>query len=447
MIKLDNNFTILEDCIKYAKKNGATEVEAIQLNSNSITATWRLNKCDTTNLSNQQLLGIRILYNKQQAITSTTINNLDNLYTTIDNALSIAKSVPSDPYNGLVPADKISNNMQDLDIYDKTEPTLQDLLIMAQEAEDASQSVKHIINSEGSTASWSKYNVLRMTSNGIKTQTKKSYSSISSTAIASKGDSKEVDYDYCTRVYLKDLRKASAIGLNAGNKARKKLNPRNIKTGVMPVIFNKDCASSLLSIFLSAINGTNVCKKNTFLLNDLNKKIANNNINIIDDPLMIKGLASKAIDSEGFQTTKRTLVENGHLTQWILDFYCSKYLNTSHTGYSYHSAGDAPNPSTANTFISNGQQTEQELIKSIKQGVYICDTYGPGVNILNGNYSKGCNGFWIENGEITYPLNEFTIAGNLRDMLANIIPASNLIIDDVINSPSLLIDKMTIAGK
>ena len=359
----------------------------------------------------------------------------------------MARLAPEDKYIGLAEESILCKNPQELDLFDGIEPSAEVLQALASKAEEAALGIKGITNSEGGDASYGQNNVAIATSNGFAGEYKTSMSSISTSVLAGEGTKMERDYDYSSTRFAGDLESPEKIGKTAAEKALKRLNPRRVKTCIVPVIFDPRVAKSLVGSFSSAINGASVARGSTFLKNSMGKNIFKSGINIINDPHIRRGLASKPYDAEGVANYKMNLVEDGVLQNWLLDIRSANQLSLKTNGCASRGLASTPSPSCSNLYLANGTETAKNLIGSVKSGFYVTETFGMGINIITGDYSQGASGFWVENGEISYAVSEITIAGNLEEMFMQATPANDLEFRYSTNSPTLLIEKMTVAGE
>lgn len=256
----------------------------------------------------------------------------------------------------------------------------------------------------------------------------------------------ERDYDYSSVVFASDLPSPAELGLRAGNKAVARLNPRQVSSTKVPVVFDPRVSNSLIGHLAGAINGASIARGTSFLKDSMGKQIFPDNITIVDDPHRVRGLRSKAFDAEGLATSRRNIVENGVLQTWILSLSSARQLGLVSTGHASRGTSSPPSPSITNFYLQAGEVSPQELIGDIKQGLLVTEMIGSGVNNITGDYSRGATGFWIENGEISYPVSEVTIAGNLNQMFANLRAADDLEFRQGTNAPTVRIDGMAIAG-
>jgi PmbA protein len=257
----------------------------------------------------------------------------------------------------------------------------------------------------------------------------------------------ERDYDYSSVLHAADLEKPAAIGRNAGERAVKRLNPRKVPSGRVPVVFDPRVAGSLVSHLGSAINGAAIARQTSFLQDKLGAQVFRAGIRIVDDPLRRRGLRSRPFDAEGVAGQPIALVDNGVLKSWLLDSATARELGKTTTGHAQRGVSSAPSPGPTNLHLEPGPKTPQTLIGEISHGFYVTDLIGMGVNFVTGDYSRGAAGFWIENGELTYPVSEVTIAGDLAEMFRTIEPANDLVFRYGTNAPTLRLEGMTVAGQ
>ncbi len=429
-----------------AKKKGADSADAISMSSQSISVSQRLGKKEDLERSESSGFGLRVFIGKKQAIVSSTDHSDNEIDELIQRAIDMAKVAPDDPYVGISDLNTSSKNLKKLNLLDSFEPTIDNLYENVSIAEEAALSMKGITNSEGSSASWSKASIALVNTNDFFGSYSGSTFSISTAVIAGNGAAMERDYDYSVSRHKKKLEDPKLIGINAAKRAIKRLNPVKIDSSELPVVFDWRVSSSLLGHFAGAINGQSIAKKTSFLNEMMNKQVFKKGVNIIDDPLISDGLASKPFDGEGIPTNKIDLVSNGKLNNWILDLASSRQLNLKTTAHASRGTSSVPFPSPTNLYLQPGDASLEEIIGDLRKGIYITELIGMGVNGVTGDYSRGAAGFLIENGELTYPISEITIAGNLLSMFANLTPANDLKFKNRTNSPSVLVNKMIVAG-
>ena len=269
---------------------------------------------------------------------------------------------------------------------------------------------------------------------------------VSVSVLAGSGTGMERDYDHAAARYGTDLADPALIGRRAGEQTVRRLNPRKVKTVKAPVIFDPRLSSSLLGHLLGAINGAAIARGTSFLKDRLGEMVFAPGITIVDDPYRLRGHRSRPFDGEGVRGAKRKLIDAGRLTTWLMDTASARQLGLATTGHASRGTSGPPGPAASNIHMEPGRLSPAELIAETGTGFYVTELIGSGVNGITGDYSRGAAGFWIENGEIAYPVSEITIAGNLKDMFQNLTPASDLEFRFGANAPTLRIDGLTIAG-
>ncbi|WP_259780526.1 TldD/PmbA family protein [Aestuariispira ectoiniformans] len=439
--------SLLHDLIEKALKKGADAADAVAATATSIAHAQRLGKMEKLERSEAHDMGLRVIIGKRQAVVSSNDWKADALDQLVDQAIAMAKVVPEDPHIGLADPDQIFKGpFKDLDLYDEVEPSAETLIERAKAAEDAALGVEGITNSEGAEADWSRWDIRLAASNGFSGGYQNSRHGVGVSVLAGEGTGMESDYDFHSTVHGEDLEDPVQVGLRAARKAVEKLNPKKGATGQFPIIFDPRVANSIPRHLAGAINGASVARGTSFLKDKLHQQVMSSGITIVEDPHRIRGLASKPFDAEGLKNYAKNLVDEGNLTTWVLDLRTARQLGMESTGNASRGAGSPPSPSITNLYIEAGAITPHEMISDIKTGFYVTSLMGQGVNGITGDYSRGASGFWIENGEFAYPVNEMTIAGNLKDMFMHLTAANDLEFRYGTNAPTLRIDGMTIAG-
>ncbi len=442
-----NNQAILNYVIENSKKLGANDVDAIIIDSTSLGSEVRLGKLINISRSASKAIGVRILVNQQQSMVSSADLSKESLDNMIESAIQMAKVTPKNEHLFLAKPDQLAKDFLDLDLYDANEPSAEELIELAKDTEEFALSNKDITNSEGAGASYGSSEISFATSNGFLRSYKTSTSSFSVSVIAGEDENMQTDYSYSYARHKKDLKTSKEVGNEAAKRVVAKLNPKKINTCEMPVIFDIRVARSLLGSFASAINGAAISRGTSFLLNSLGEQVFNSKVNIIDDPFIVRGIGSRNFDAEGISGSKLNMIENGIVTNYFLDLQTASKLNMKTTGHASRGLSSSPLPSYSNLYMLGGEFSVEEMIKSLKKGIIITETFGHGANIITGEYSQGAGGFYFEDGEILYPVSEITIAGNLKKMFQILVPANDLKFESSINSPSLLIENMVVAGK
>ncbi len=434
--------------IERARKYGADEVESFGVDTLAISAECRSRKTENLEYARTAGVDLRVFYQKKQAVVSSSILEKDTLDELAQTAVQLAKTVPSDPCCGLADPKEQIKTFSDLDLYDPCEHTTAELLDLALKTEDAALCEKGVSQSDGASASVEKSRIIMASTTGFRREYNRSSSYIGVSVIAAdENGNKETDYDYSSAVYLSDLKNANEIGKTAAQRAIKRLKPKKINSATMDVVFEPRLARGLIGTFLGAINGASIARGTSFLKDCMEQEIFPKEINIHENPAKKRGLASRPCDAEGLPCKECNLIDNGVLTSWLLDLHSARKLNLAANGHAARSLGAHPCARASNISLTGGSSSPQELIKDIKYGLYLTQLFGQGVDMITGNYSRGACGFLIENGEITIPVSEITIAGNLKDMFKNMMAANDLDDHYSMNVPTLRLFNLSVAGK
>ncbi len=437
---------LLDDLIAKARAAGADAADAVLFDSASVSLAQRLGKTEKLERSESGDLGLRVFVGKRQAIVSSTDRSTKALDELVERAIAMARVVPEDGFAGIADPEQLARSWPDLDICDSEEPSSETLIERARIAEEAALAVQGVTNSEGADAGWSRSTIAIAASNGFAGTYGVSRQSLSASVIVGTGTGMERDYDYDSKVYGADLRDAAEIGREAGERAVRRLNPRRVKSCKVPVVFDPRVSRGLLGHLTGAISGPSIARGTSFLKDKMGQQIFAPSITIVDDPHVKRGLRSRPFDAEGVEVKRRTLIEDGVLTTWLLDLRSARQLGLQTTGHAARGTSGPPGPAPANVYMAAGKRSRADLLAEIKDGFYLTDLMGMGVNGVTGDYSRGAGGFWIENGQIAYPVNEITIAGNLKDMFLNMEAADDLELRFGMDAPTVRIDGMTIAG-
>jgi len=433
--------------ISQAKKAGADAADAIYVCDAATQVQMRLGNLEDVERSEGEEIGLRVFVGKRSATVSSSDMDPQILSALVGRALDMAREAPEDQYAGLAPEELLlKTEPHAIEGDDGQDPDPEFLRELALKAEDAARAVEGVTNSEGGGASAGRSIVALATSHGFSGAYSTSGYSLSASVIAGAGDGMERDYAYDSVRFLEDLDDPEKIGREAGERAVSRLGPVSFKSGAMPVVYDPRVGNSLLGHFVSAIAGSSIARKTSFLLDALDTQVFDSALTVIDCPHRKRGLRSKAFDGEGLPTSKTKLIDNGRLTQWIMESASARQLGLQPTGHASRGVGGAPGVSVTNLHMGNGAISQAELIKDIKHGVYITELIGMGVNPVTGDYSRGAGGFLITDGEIGPPVSEITIAGNLKDMFKSLIAANDLEYRYSVNVPSLRTDSMTVAG-
>ncbi len=424
-------------CLDVAKKIGATNASVTIGHSISETVNFRNNNLDESNRSDGLAFSIDTYIGKKKSSISSS-NLLDqNLNTLIEKCYETTKITPEDEFNSLPDQNLLADSLKNLNIYDDTHIENDKKIDYLKELESAASENKKIVNTESSFTE-KKSNFILANSDGFCSGYKTSSFTASCVAVAKDETSMERDYEYSSKRYLNDIKEPKSLGKIVSHQTIRKLSPKKIGSEKLSVIFDKRIAKGMLSAFAGAISSSAIARGTSFLKDQLNEQIFSNSINIIDKPDIIKGLGSKNFDSEGVKSDTINLVKEGVLKSYLIDSYNGRKLNLKSNG---RSGG------TTNLYFENGNQSYDELLKMNSKCIYITETIGHGSNLVTGDYSVGATGFLVENGQFKYPINEITIAGNFKDMFKRIFLANDLDFEYSTNSPTMMIEGMTVAGK
>lgn len=437
---------LLDDLLGRARRAGADAADALYFEAVSLGVSWRLGRLEELERSETRDLGLRVFVGKSQASVSSSEIDSGALDRLVERAIGMARVAPPDPYASLADPALLETAPPALDLYDPTEPDPQVLFDRAAAAEAAALAVEGVSNSESAGASWGANRVGLATSGGFAGEYRNSMHGVSVSVLAGSGTGMERDYDHAAARYGADLADPALIGRRAGEQTVRRLNPRKVKTVKAPVIFDPRLSSSLLGHLLGAINGAAIARGTSFLKDRLGEMVFAPGITIVDDPYRLRGHRSRPFDGEGVRGATRKLIDAGRLTTWLMDTASARQLGLATTGHASRGTSGPPGPAASNIHMEPGPLSPAELIAETGTGFYVTELIGSGVNGITGDYSRGAAGFWIENGEIAYPVSEITIAGNLKDMFQNLTPASDLEFRFGANAPTVRIDGLTIAG-
>ncbi len=436
-----------ERLVKAARAAGADAADAVALRSMSLSVEMRDGAVEESERAEGDDLGLRVLVGGRQAVVSTNDLSADGTAALAERAVAMARAAPVDKFAGLADETLLVHKFPDLDLIDPDLPTVAELEQSARAAEQAALAVKGVSKSDSASASAGIGGMVLVTSHGFRGSYLGSRHGVSMVAIAGEGTGMERDYDYSSALHAADLESPEKIGRVAGERAVERLNPRKVTTRKVPVVFDPRIAGSLVSHLASAANGASVARKTSFLRDKMGAKLFADGIRIIDDPLRKRGLRSHPFDGEGVAGKKLALIDDGVLRSWLLDCATARELGLTTTGHAQRGASSVPSPGPSNLHMEAGALSPDELIADIKDGFYVTDLIGMGVNMVTGDYSRGASGFWIENGKRSYPVSEVTIAGHLLDMFRTLTPANNLEFRYGTNAPTLRVEGLTVAGQ
>jgi PmbA protein len=441
-----NDIDLLQDLVGRAVNAGADAADAVLVEGTSLSHARRLGKTEKLERSEGQDLGLRVLVGKQQAMVSSSDRSPKMLTELVERTLAMARAVPEDPFCGLADPSEIARDWPSLDMLDPVEPSAEALIERARAAEEAALAVEGITNSEGAEAGWGRSRVAIAASNGFAGGYSGSHHAVSVSVIGGSGGRMERDYDFANSIYAADLRDPAELGRSAGERTIRRLGARKMATCRCPVVFDPRVARSFISHLLGSISGPSIARGTSFLRDKLHQRIFPEAITITEDPHRQRGHRSKPFDAEGIANQRRAIIDEGVLTTWLLDLRSARQLGMQTTGHAARGTASPPSPAATNIWIEPGDVSPAELIADIKNGFYVTELMGMGVNGITGDYSRGAAGFWIENGQIAHPVSEMTVAGNLKEMFARMAAANDLEFRTGADSPTLRIEDLTVAG-
>ncbi len=441
-----DSLDLLTDLLGRAKRAGADDADAVYFESASLSVAQRLGQSEKLERSESRDLGLRVLIGKQQAMVSSTDLGTKALDELVERAVAMAGAAPEDPHCGIAHPDQITTDGPELDICDHEEPSAESLIEVAGQAEDAARAVTGVTNSEGAEAGWSRSSIALAATNGFAHGYSVSSHSLAAAVLAGEGTAMERDYDFATAVHRADLKSPEEIGRNAGERAVRRLGARKMETTQVPIVYDPRVSGGLVRHLAGAINGVAIARETSFLKDSMDERVFAPSIAIIDDPHRLRGLRSKPFDAEGIANSRRAFIQDGVLQSWVLDLASSRKLGVETTGNAARGTSSPPSPGATNLYMEAGEATPTELMADIDNGFYVTELIGMGISQITGDYSRGATGFWIENGEIVYPVSELTVAGNLKDMFANLTPANDLEFRRGTDAPTIRVEGMTVAG-
>ena len=441
---------VATDLVERARSAGASAADAVAFESDSLEVGVRLRETEKLRRARERAVGLRVFVGQSTAIVSTADFAATALDALAHDAVNLARATAPDEHGGLPDPNDLARDVPDLALYDDALERFEvaDALALARTAEEAALSASaEITNSEGAECGGGGGQVAYASSLGFSGTYARSSFSLVMVPIASRDGQMQRDHWYSAHRTLAGLDAAADVGREAARRTLRRLGARQVPTQECPIVFDPQAAASLLGHLASAISGSSLYRRASFLLDKLGEPIASPAITILDDPLAIGGLASRPFDGEGVASQRRTIVEKGVLQSYLLDSYSARRLGMRSTGHAIRGAGDAPGVSPTNFFLTPGPHTPEEIIGSVRSGLYVTELIGFGVNGVTGDYSRGAAGLWIENGELTTAVEEVTIAGNLLDMFKRIsMVGVDLRFRTAVAAPTIKIDQMMLAG-
>jgi PmbA protein len=446
-MRIDQNFT--EDLINRAKRKGATAVDVVAVEGDSASVQVRLSAVDKLSKAQEKRLGLRVYLGQRSAGGSTSDFSPAAVDELVTSTCALAEAIVEDPDAGLPDPTSLATAPPDLDLYDPSALSMDQMIDRATRAEGAALGVDaRLKNSDGAEFGYVVGRTVFANSHRFYGDFQSSNFSCSVSPIAIEDGLMQRDYWYSVGRKLAQLDPPETIGQEAGRRTVRRLGARKVATCRVPIVFDSEMASSFVGNLCSAVNGYAIYKGASYLIGRLGEQIASANVTIVDDGRMPGGLGSKPFDGEGLPTRKTMVVERGVLTSYLLDTYAARKLKLSSTGNASRSVGEASSAGATNFYLAPGSASPEQIIGSVKRGLYVTELIGFGINMVTGDYSRGAVGFWIENGELAYPVEEITIAGNLKDMWLGIEMIGNdLVFRGRVASPTVKIAEMTVAGE
>jgi PmbA protein len=441
--------SLAELALSAATKAGAASADVLAVAGDSLSIEVRQGQLEHAERAEGVDLGLRVLIGKRQACVSISDMRPEAIEQAAARAVAMARLAPEDPFIGLAEVDQLASlrDATALDLDDGTAaPAPADLQDIACRAEAAAMAVEGVSQVQSAGADWSRHSIWLAASNGFAGGYQRSSHSTSAVAISGTGQTMERDWAGEGRIYATDLPSAEDIGTLAGERAVARRSPKRPPTGAYPVLYDERVSASLIGHLLSAINGNAVARGASWLKDAMGEAVLPTHMSLTENPHRVRIASSRPFDAEGLPTQARNWVENGLLTGFVLDLATARKLGMAATANASRGTSAPPSASTTNIDLTQGQQSRDELIAEMGTGLIITSLIGSSINATTGNYSRGASGFWVENGEITGPVNECTVAGNLRPMLASLIAANDAQDHKSSRIPSLLVQGLTIAG-
>ena len=432
-----------------ARRAGAEAADAIAVRDASLSIDVRGGALEQAERSEGVEIGLRVLLGRRQACVSASDLTPRTMAEMAERAVAMAREAPEDPGAGLADPGQLATDTSATGLElaeDAAEPTPAHLEDLARAAEAAALAVKGVSSAQGASASWGERDIHLAATNGFSAGYRRTGSSISCVAISGEGQKMEREFHGDSRTHAADLPDPAEIGLIAGERAAAMAGPRRAKTGSYPILFDERISGSLIGHLLAAINGSAIARGSSWARDMMDDQVLPDALSLAEDPHRARVAGSRPFDAEGLATRQRTIVENGILRSWTLDLATARKLGLDSTANAARGPSSPPSPSLTNVTLTPGEHSRDALLKQMGTGLLVTSFIGATINPNTGDYSRGASGFWVEGGEIAYPVNEITIAGHLPDMLRRLIPANDARDHLSRRIPSLLVEGMTLAG-
>jgi PmbA protein len=450
MERLELSQELGRDILAMAKAQGASQGDVVMVESDTFFVTVRLGEVEKISQAQEKRLGLRLFFGSSSASASTSDISKKSIARLVEDTTQMARATAQDPHSGLPAAEDLAREVRELDLLDAHTHSIsvEEKIQMAMEMERSALELdSRITNSEGAEFSNNFGRVIYASSHGFSGEYHGSTFGHSVAPVAKANGSMQRDYWYSSNRKFARLESPKSVGEKAAQRALRRLGARKVKTCEVPIVFDPEVSASLLRNLSSAISGYSLYKGASFLVGKLGAPIASEWVTVIDDGTILGALGSRPFDGEGLPTRNKTIVERGRLQSYLLDTYSGRKLGMASTGNASRSVGEPPGVAPLNFYLAPGMHSPDAIIRSVKQGFYVTELIGFGVNMVTGDYSRGAAGLWIEDGELSYPVEEVTIAGNLKEMLQNIEMVGNdLEMRGRIAAPTIKISQMTVAG-
>lgn len=443
---------IAVDVVSRAMKAGATAADAVARDGNEFSTVVRMGEVETLKESGARALGLRVFVGKRAAGTYTSDFSREGIERLVSSAVDLARATSEDPDAGLPEAANLGSLSQSLDLFydDVYSLSTQDRIDYARRAEAAAMSVDpRITNSDGGSFDAATGFKVLANSLGFVGEYRRSYCSVSAVPIAqTDGSAMQRDYWYSASRTLQKLESPESVGRKAAERTLRRLGARKVPTQRVPVVFDPQVARGLIDHIFDAVNGDAIYRHASYLAGKLGEQIAGENITIVDDGTMVGGFGSSPFDGEGVPTRSTVVVERGVLKSYLLNTYTGRKLGLQTTGNAARGLTGNPGIGSGNFYLQPGDKEPRDIIRDIGRGLYVTEFLGFGVNLVTGDFSRGASGLWIENGEFSFPVEEITVAGNLKDMFQNVSAIGNdLEFRSSMAAPTLRVEGMTVAGE
>lgn len=437
---------IAADLIARARRAGADAAEATVSESRTTELSVRDGALEDIERSESLDAGVRVFVGAKQAGVAFSDLSEHGRTLTIERAVAMARLSPEDPFSALAEAERLCRNPPEIAMFDETQWSPDELEARSIEVEQAARAIKGVSKTDSAFASFGQGAAAYATTTGFNHGWRKSMFSYGAAVIAEKNGAMERDYAATAGRRPGDLRSTADIGTEAGERTAQRVGPQKIASGIQPVVFDRRVATTFLGALCGGISGPAVARGISFLRDKLGQQVFASGINIVDDPHRDWGHSSSGFDGEGTVNRSMKLIENGRLTTWLLNSAASRQLKLAPTGHARRSMGGAPGAGPTNLHLEAGSLSREAMIGGIESGVLVMEMFGPSLNSNTGDWSVGVSGYRISKGQIDHPVSEITVAGNLTDIFARLIPASDLEFRGSVNSPSVLVDALSVGG-